>query len=451
MVKKMSLVAVSALLMTSMSAQAAVSPEQAAKLKTTLTPFGAERAGNADGSIPEWTGGYTKAPANYKQGDPRPDPFSDEKPLYSINAANMAQYADKLNDGVKALMKKYPDYRIDVYPTHRSAAAPQRVYDNTFNNATSAKLTGDGYTFEGAYGGVPFPITTNPNEMILNHLTAWTRGESSTSPSRCFTVTPDGNMSMVSDGIQELQRPYFYNDGSLDSYKGFHVIGRYVQSAPASKAGEAILAHDPSTADKRRGLWQYLVGQRRVRRAPSVSYDTPDSVTSGMGFFDEAFMMFGPWDHHEYKLVEKKEMYIPYNNNRANAASPEDLFTPNYLNPDLVRWEKHRVWVIDATLAPGKRHVVAKRRFYLDEDTWQIILTDGWDAQDQLWRMVYTLTELAPDVPALVGNMAWGVYNLQTGGYYLNAATNGTTQFAVVPNRRESFFSPEELADLGLR
>lgn len=440
-----------ALLLAASTAQAAVSPEEAQKLKTTLTPMGAERAGNADGSIPAWDGGFTEAPADYKQGDPRPDFFAGEKPLYSISASNMDQYADHLAEGVKGLMNKHSDFRIDVYPTHRTAAAPQWFYDNTFKNATNAELTGDGYTFKGAYGGVPFPITENPNEMILNHLTAWTRGPSSTSPASCFTVTPDGKMSRVSSGTQDFLHPYLYEAGDLASYKGFHTLGRYVQSAPASKAGEAILLHDISKASKRRGLWQYLVGQRRVRRAPSVSYDTPDSVTSGMGFFDEAFMLFGPWDHHQYELVGKKEMYIPYNNNRANAAEPEELFTANFMNPDLVRWEKHRVWVIDAKLAPGKRHVVAKRRFYLDEDSWQIILVDGWDAQDELWRMVYTLTLLAPDVPALVGNTAWGVYNLQTGGYYLNASTNGTKQFEVLPLRRESFFSPEELADLGLR
>nr|WP_298169907.1 DUF1329 domain-containing protein [uncultured Pseudomonas sp.] len=433
------------------TALAAVSPEEAAKLKTTLTPLGAERAGNEDGSIPAWTGGYTQAPADYKSGDVRPDFFAGEKPLYSITAENMEQYADKLTDGTKGLLQKYPDFRMDIYPTHRSAAAPQWYYDNTFKNATSAKLTGDGYRFEGAYGGVPFPITTDPKEMFLNHQTAWTRGESSISPSRCFTVSPSGKLTMVSDGTQNQQFPYNFKDGSLETYSGYFNVGHYVQSAPASKAGESILAHFPSDADKNIGLWQYLVGQRRVRRAPSVSYDTPDSVTSGAGFFDEAFMQFGPYDHHEYKLIGKKEMFVLYNNNRANAADPEEIFTPNFLNPDLVRWELHRVWVIDATLAPGKRHVVPHRRYYLDEDTWQILLVDGWDAQGQLWRMTYTLTQLAPDVPSLVANMAWGNYNFLTGGYYLNAATNGTTQFQVVPRRPDSYFSPDELANMGAR
>lgn len=433
------------------SALAAVTPEEAAALKTTLTPLGAERAGNADGSIPPWEGGMTKAPAGYKSGDVRPDFFAGEKPLLSITAKNMGQYADKLSDGAKALLQKYPNFRMDIYPTHRTAAAPQWVYDNTFKNATRAKLTGDGYTLEGAYGGVPFPITKNAKEMILNHLLMWKRGESSVSPARCFAVTPDGKVTMVSEGVQSMQWPYYRHDGNPDSYKGYFQLGHYVQSAPASKAGESILGHDSASLDAPRGIWQYLVGQRRVRRAPAVAYDTPDSVTSGLGFFDEAFMQFGPYDHHDYKVIGKRELFVPYNNNKANAAAPEDLFKPQFLNPDLVRWERHRVWEIEATVAAGKRHVVAKRKLYLDEDTWQILLTDGWDAQGKLWRMVYTLTELAPDIPALIGNTAWGVYNLQNGGYYLNASTNGSKQVAIVPRRPDSYFSPEELANMGTR
>ena len=218
---------------------------------------------------------------------------------------------------------------------------------------------------------------------------------------RSAVLVPDGKIAMVSDAVQDMQYPYYFKDGSLDGYKGYYQLGRFVQSAPASKAGESILAHFPSATGKDIGLWQYLVGQRRVSRAPAVSYDTPDSVTSGLGFFDEAFMLFPPYDHHDYKLVGKKEIFVPYNNNRANAAAPDDLFKPQFLNPDLVRWELHRVWQIEATVAPGKRHVVAKRMFYLDEDSWQILLTDGWDAQGKLWRMSYTLTELAPDGPAL--------------------------------------------------
>lgn len=135
------LTALSAALLFFHASMAAVSADQAATLKSTLTPLGGERAGNADGSIPAWTGGLTKVDAAYKDGGKRGDPYAGDQPVLTITAQNMAQYADKLTPGIQAMLKKYPDsYKVVVYPTHRSAAAPQSVYDATFANATSGKL-----------------------------------------------------------------------------------------------------------------------------------------------------------------------------------------------------------------------------------------------------------------------------------------------------------------------
>ena len=432
-------------------AQAAVSAEEAAKLKTTLTPLGAERAGNKDASIPAWDGGVTKAPAGYKSGEPRPDLFAAEKPVLSINAKNMDAHAAKLSDGVKALMKKYPDFRIDVYPTHRTAAAPQWVYDNTFKNATRAKLVDGGYGTEGAYGGIPFPLAKDGYEVFQNHRLAWI-GSNLQTPVRVWVVTADGKRAMASGGVETMSRPYYNPEGSLEKFDGYAQFGKFSATEPGSKAGEAILALDNLNASVPRGLWQYLVGQRRVRKAPSVAYDTPDSVTSGIGLFDEAFMLFGPIDKHQLKLVGKKELYIPYNNNRAASAKVADLVTPNTLNPSQVRWELHRVWEVEALLAEGKRHVVPKRKYYIDEDSWQIILFDGWDAKGELWRTNFALTLLAPDVPALIGFVMWGGYDLQTGAYYMNMASNElASQYKIVPPIPRSAFSPEELANEGTR
>jgi len=432
-------------------AQAAVSADEAAKLKTTLTPLGAERAGNKDASIPAWTGGMNKPPAPYQNGTTRPDYFAGEKPLLSIDAKNMAQHEARLSDGVRALMKKYPDFRIDVYPTHRTAAAPQWVYDNTFKNATRAKLVDGGQGTSDAYGGTPFPIPKDAYEVIQNHRLAWT-GTYVQAPVRVWVVTADGKRAMASGGTQSFRKQYYDPEGSLEKFDGYYQLGKFLVSEPGSKAGEAILAHDAINATQSRGLWQYLVGQRRVRKAPSVAYDTPDSVTSGIGLFDEAFNLFGPLDKYELKLVGKKELYIPYNNNKAAAAKVADLVTPNTLNPAQVRWELHRVWEIEATLAAGKRHVVPKRKYYVDEDSWQIMLFDGWDAKGELWRTNYTLTLLAPDIPAIVGNMVWGGYDLQTGAYFLNMASNELpTQYKPVAPIPRAFFSPEELANEGTR
>jgi hypothetical protein len=428
------------------AAFAAVTADQAAKLGTSLTPLGAEKAANADGSIPAWSGGYTKAPAGYKNGAPRPDPFAGEKPKFSVTAANMAQHADKLSDGVKALFKKYPAFRLDVYPTHRSAAAPQWVYDNTRKNATAAKLT-DENSLTGAFGGTPFPIPADGAEAMMNHRLAWT-GQSINYALRTFIVTADGRRALASEGDENIQSPYYIDGG----YKGYFQLGRFIISGPASKAGEAILVHFSSDRNTPRSIWQYLVGQRRVRKAPSVSYDTPDFVTSGVGLFDEAFMMFGPIDRHEYKLVGKKEMFIPYNNNRAALVKIDELVGPNFLNPDHVRWELHRVWVVEASLKSGKRHTVPKRRYYIDEDSWQIVLFDGWDAKGDLWRMNYALGYLVPDLPAHVTNVMWGGYDLQTGAYYFNAAMNeASPHYKISGPRPESLWSPEELANQGAR
>ncbi|TFW37270.1 DUF1329 domain-containing protein, partial [Pseudomonas fluorescens] len=143
-------------------------------------PFGAQRAGNADGSIPEWKGGLTQADPSYKEGGKRSDPFAADQAQLTITAQNMAQYADKLSAGTQAMLKKYPDsYKVVVYPTRRSAAAPQSIYDATFANATGGKLVNGpaGSMPLGAAGGIPFPIPQNGEEAIWNHLLRW-RGAS---------------------------------------------------------------------------------------------------------------------------------------------------------------------------------------------------------------------------------------------------------------------------------
>ena len=171
-------------------AQAAVTPDEAAKLKSSLMPLGGEQAGNTDGSIPAWDGGATKVPAGWKQGDLRPDLFPGEKPVLQITGKNADQYADKLSDGVKALLKKYPTFHLDVYPTHRTAAAPNWMYENTFKNATRAKTKDGGLSIEGAHGGVPFPIPKDAQEVMWNHLTSW-NGQSVEYSARIYIVQPD--------------------------------------------------------------------------------------------------------------------------------------------------------------------------------------------------------------------------------------------------------------------
>jgi hypothetical protein len=194
-----------------------VAPEEAAKLKTTLTPLGAEREGNADGSIPAWNGGFTTVPPGYKSGDPRPDFFAGEKPVAQITKANMSKYADKLTEGDQILLNKYASYRIDVYPTHRTASAPQWVYDDTLENAQHAATSNDGLTLKGAYGGIPFPIPKTGNELIWNHELAWAGGAVAFSFST-YIVTDAGDSVLSSKATNIQQYPYYLKSGSLKSF-----------------------------------------------------------------------------------------------------------------------------------------------------------------------------------------------------------------------------------------
>jgi hypothetical protein len=434
-------------------ALAAASADEAAKLKGELTPLGAEKAGNKDGTIPVWDGGYTKpvpADASGKRGDP----FKDEKPLFSITAKNMDQYADKLTDGTKALMAKYADsFRIDVFPTHRTAAAPQWVYDNTFKNATRAKLVDDaaGPRPDGAYGGVPFPIPKSGIEVMWNHVLRW-RGDSYRWSFHGYQVTADGKLVMTNESHNDTQMPYYFKDGAPESFKGEYWMVRSINSGPAIRAGEAITGRLNVNEDKTQ-TWVYLTGQRRVRKLPTSCCDTPTPFSAGLTFFDEVEVLATRMDRFDWKLVGKKELFIPYNSNKTHLpAKDADVLGPRHLNPDHVRWELHRVWVVEATLKDGKRHVVPKSRYYVDEDSWLAVLGDRWDAQGQLWRVVFNIPMVLPDIPA-VGDMTWGMYDLVAGTQFVNVLPNEfkANHYKLMPRFSDTVFTPDAMAGEGVR
>jgi len=443
-----------ALTMTSIIATtyAGVSSQEAARLKSNLTPVGAEKAGNKDGTIPAWTGGLVKADASYPGR--RPDPFAGEKPLFSITGKNVAQHANKLSDGVQALLKKYPSYRIDVYKTHRTAAFPQHVYDNTFKNATAAKVaTGTAGAYaEGAYGGFPFPVPKTGEEVVLNSLVRW-RGESWVKEARNYQVTADGKPVLLSDVVQYNTAPYYFKENTTPSTGTTSYWNTRVDTkGPAIRAGEAIIGKQ-TVNEANSNTWVYLVGQRRVRKLPSACCDTPTPALAGVATFDEFEVRAGQLDRFDWKLVGKKELYVPYNSNRTLTATKDSqLLGPKHINPDFVRWELHRVWEVEATLKSGKRHVVAKSTYYFDEDTWIPVMADRWDAKGQLWRVLYPTPTVLPDLPGVVPN-GFTIYDLQAGTYLAaELAAESKQHYRIAsPRLRDSYFAPESMAGTGVR
>ncbi|MCF5110040.1 MULTISPECIES: DUF1329 domain-containing protein [Pseudomonas] len=425
--------------------------DEANRLKSELTPFGAERAGNTDGTIPKWEGGYTTVDRNYRPNGKRSDPFAAEKPILSITANNYKEHANRLIEGQQAMFAKYPDYRIDVYPTHRTAAAPQWVYDNTYRNAQEAKVLKEGAAVQGAYGGVPFPIPANGNEAMWNHMLRW-QGEAYTSEFSAYNGTSTGRTSLTSTNTAYYQFPYYIKDGR-DTFNGIYRKIKLLPTAPPLQAGQSILGFDPlDPLANGRPTWQYLTGQRRTRKLPNAAYDTPSFVTSGQMNYDEVYIFEGPMNRYSWKLIGKQELYVPYNNNKnLQPTKDSDVLGANFLNPDYVRWELHRVWVVEAELIPGNRHVMPKRKFYLDEDTWQAVLADNWDAKGKLWKTAYMLNIVAPELPGVV-NSSFGVYDLQTGNWFANNVFNSyEDQITFHKPWPDSFFSPDSLASEGVR
>ncbi len=437
------------------TALAAVSVTEADRLKGELTPMGAERKGNDAGDIPQWRGGLTLPPVNYsKAGQHHIDPYADDKPLFVITASNMAQYAEYLTPGQIALFKTYPaTFTMPVYETRRTAAAPDWVYENTYKNAIRAELTKDGSGLLYAYGGVPFPIAKTGLEAIWNHITRW-RGIYLTRRASEIAVQTDGDFSLVTVQ-QEVEFNYYRRDKSIEDLNNILFYYLSFTKAPARLAGGAVLVHETlNQVDEPRQAWGYNAGQRRVRRAPNLAYDTPIAAADGLRYADDTDMYNGAPDRYNWKLLEKKEIYIPYNSYKlsANNVSYEELIKPGHLNPEYTRYEKHRVWVVEATLKEGMRHVYHKRVFYLDEDTWGVAVADQYDSAGDLWRVNMAYMKTYYELPVTWTTMDV-FHDLKAKRYHVQGLDNeeqGTIDYSNEPPG-DRYFTPAELRRRGKR
>jgi hypothetical protein len=407
------------------AASAQASSEFATLSQTTLTPMGSERAGNAAGTIPAWTGGMTAVPAGI-QWDPAtemtPDFWADESSLYTVDASNMAQYTGSLSAGVQTLIQKQ-GLSLKVYPTHRTAAYPQWVYDNILSNSTTAKLNPEGgrLGFTGGYGGFPFPIpdVNTPldagAQIMWNHITNW-QGSSFRQTTGTFTLV-DGQMTLTSGALLEYYFPYYQQSGNLSNYNGRIYYLTVKSYAPSNLAGGLVIVHySTNPLQEPNVAWQLELGQGRLRMAPQLTYDTPSYFTNGISSDDELYGFNGALDEYDWKYIGKQEALVPYNNNKMRITPSKIAHGQKFLNPDVVRWELHRVWVVDATLHPGSRNVLAHRRFYVDEDTWTVVLADAWDAQGNIYKLDMTFNCVFPNLPGTV-LLNSASYNLQTGDY----------------------------------
>ncbi|EJM49177.1 Protein of unknown function (DUF1329) [Pseudomonas sp. GM33] len=434
---------------------AAVSPEEANKLGTSLTPLGGEKAGNADGSIPAWTGGIPKNAGAVDSKGFLADPFANEKPLFVITAATVDKYKDKLSDGQIAMFKRYPEtYRIPVYPSHRTVALPAEIYESAKRSALNVTPINDGNGLANFTGNryYAFPIPKNGVEVIWNHVTRYHGGNLR----RTITqATPQSNGDFTVIRFKdEVAVPSLLSDlkpGSDDN-----VLNYFKQevTAPARLAGNVLLVHETLDQVKEpRKAWIYNAGQRRVRRAPQVAYDGVGTSSDGLRTTDNFDMFSGAPDRYDWKLIGKKEMYIPYNSYKLDSPDLKytDVIKAGHINQDLTRYELHRVWEIVATVKPSERHVYAKRHMYIDEDSWQVALADHYDGRGQLWRVAEGHAQFYYDhqVPAYTVE---ALYDLIAGRYIaLGMKNEEKRSFEFNVDAKAGDYTPAALRSTGVR
>ncbi len=474
------------------TAQAKASAADAAKLGKELTPVGAIAGPNADGTIPAWIGGKqfdadirgltpTKleelrlkfedirkaSPADFdnllkyvdnftiadypkikkqiddiiaklppdlkalaqKQREQIGGGGKYEAPSFIITKDNMAKYADKLTDGQKALFAKYPaTYKMIVYPTLRTAFFPDQINAASIKNASTAELKGTDEV-EGAVLGFPFPIPQSGAEVMWNHKMRY-RGSAVRRFNNQAIVKQDGTFK-ITKLIEDVKFKYANLE---EAAPGTKILLYYLSNvvAPARVAGQLTLVHETSGAEgSGRNAWIFNPGLGRVNKAPDVGYDNPYIGTDG----------------EQFKLVGKKEMYIPYNSFLINAPliKYKDIIRPGHINQNLSRYELHRVWVVEATIRDGLRHQFKKRRFYVDEDSWAIAAVDAYDNRDQLWKVQEAQLISVPFVPTVTG-IPEIIYDLQSGRYFVTALQNEDKISDFKISFKDDEFSPGSLS-----
>jgi len=425
------------------SAYAKVDATQAARLGTDLTPLGAERAGNASGTIPPWSGGVT-APTGYQPGMHHPDPFASDTPLYRVDQSNLNEYAELLPAGLRDLLERHPDFYLRVFPTRRSAAAPQRIYDATRFNAQSAELIANGNGIKGAASGIPFPLPQDGMEVIWNHILHYKGDQTHMINNQAVVI--GGKASYIK---RDRHVYYVYNrdgmtQGELNNTLLYY---KYRVTAPSKLSGTALVVQDPvDQVLTIRKAWRYSPGDRRVRRLPSLAYDSPQPDTSGLATADVVDSFNGAPDRYEWTLLGKREMLVPYNSYAVHqkGIAYDDIVRPGTLNPELLRYERHRVWVVEATLRTGFSHSYDKRRFYIDEDSWAILAADLYNEKGELIGLQESHPISYYEVPMFNSTLET-LYHLKDGNYFVDGLDNNEPMYDFDVRLTPRDFSPQAL------
>jgi len=448
--------------LTAASAMAKMSAEDVARLGQDLTPMGAIKAGSEDKLIPEWTGSIVGLPEGLQwegPGNPYPDPWPDEKPLMVITKDNLEEHRHRLSPGQVALFETYPEtFRMPIYPGHREFGFYPQYYEKVLYNATNSELINGDEGITGFVGGNVFPVPGTGAEVVWFTRTAGAyltqEGEYSD-----IGVFPNGTHSTRRSSMLQ-ESPYNDRNAPVTAEYEYPKLGKYGGyiitnvKEPARDKGMMTSIFEPyDYSENAREVWRYLPGARRVKRAPTVGFDTPDGP-GGLKTVDETRGFNGSMERFEWKLIGRQEVFIPYHNYRFDNPdiNYKELLTKFHANPDYMRYELKRVWVAEGTLREGMRHLYGKRRVYVDEDTGLTAITENYDGRGEMWKVVL-FNNIYEYGGQAYTRRSQVYHDLRAGAYIAERLINDSAPmlYDVKPLRGPAYFSPNSLRKMGRR
>ncbi|OUV03963.1 MAG: outer membrane lipoprotein-sorting protein [Betaproteobacteria bacterium TMED82] len=414
-----------------------------------VTYSGAEKSGNESIGIPAWTGGLTRPPLGWQKSQGYVNPFAEEKPLFIINASNFIEFKDKLTDGQIALLEKIPAFKMPVYKSHRTAVLPKEIIKIIEQESGNARIVSHGIIGR-SESSIPFPQPKNGEEAINNYLMRYI-GNGFEREYSWFPVRPGKKYYRVGfkDRVvvaQSMRPPQIKRGLNYAFYANF--------SAPSTLVGTVYLVHEfTNLIENPRAAWIYNAGARRVRRAPDLAYDNVADGTEGMRTTDQYFGFNGATDRYTWVLKGKRSLFVPYNTYDISSKKLkyEEILDNGTVNADLMRYELHRVWVVEATLKEKSNHIYGKRVFYLDEDSWSLLGEDCYDTRGNIWRIgIHGFIQIYDKLVPWPNILIW--HDLSNGNYLVSHLDNEIRKpirFGI--NDRWSNFQPDALRRRGTR
>ena len=424
------------LLVTPISADSQISPDGTRLSGRDLTPYGAEYAKSESGLVPRWNGARDR---QYYIGSISRKDFSIEETVFgdsiilTIDHSNFSDQKKNLTDAHVALLSKHQGYRLNVYSPRRICTYPAEISSATRKNADSGKLVDGGNRVEGANIGVPFPVPSSGLEIIWNHNLRY-RGQR----------YRRNVVSLVSNGAgghsksritEEVEFLYSKGEGSID-YKPSpesDFYQKYKHRLFVGGGTDHILVWE--SFGKNRRAWRYKNQQRRVKRAPEYRYDLDANAGEGLETVDNFDLFNGAPDLYDWVVVGKFEKYIPYNTTKlvSTRLTYDDIIRDNFIDPQFLRYEPHRVWQVEARLKRGleRSHIYYRRVKYIDEDTWTVVVSELYDMRGELWRVQEGYIAYSPELSACISH-AQTTYDLKSGRYAVRGLSNEEVQNDVI-------------------